>query len=521
MEEESQLDNRRIAKNTLLLYLRMIITTIVSLYTARLLLILLGVEDFGIYNVVGGVVTFMSFINASMTSATQRFLAFDLGKGDIKQYQRTFSMTINVFMILCLIMLIILEILGPWFVANKLVIPDERLTAAQWIFQFSILSFIFSTMTIPFQSAIVSYEKMGIYAYFTFIDVGSKLLICLFLYILPIDRLITYGFIQMCIVLVILIINYTYCRSKLNGCVYKHYWDKSLFSKLSSYAGWNLLGSISWMLCTQGQSIILNIFFGPIVNAAKAIADRINGIIASFVQNFFMAVSPQIIKTYASGKTGETKNLVLTSSRLSFFLMLCLSIPLIFNMQPLLVLWLGGEQVNTDMVIFSQLVLIFTLVTTLDEPITQAVRATGNIKWYQIRVGAITLCFIPVCYIFLKMGFPAYTSMILLIITYLIAQMVRIFYVRPIINVKLREYISEVSFPCMLVTALCVLLLWVYYHFKAERDNLFFVFIDMAVSIICAITIIYHIGLKNKERLYVVNKIQGAIQWNKKKNKKQ
>lgn len=501
-------NNKRIAKNTILLYLRMIITTLVSLYTARVLLTLLGAEDFGIYNVVGGVVTFMSFINGTMTSATQRFLAFDLGKNDIGQYRRTYSMIINVFILLCLLLFVLLEAFGPW-VVTKLNIAASRMDAAQIVFQFSLLTFILSTLCIPFQSSIIAYEKMGVYAYLTLIDVIAKLLICFILYVTTADGIVVYATFNMIVSLIILLVYYLYCRKRLPGCIYSFHWDTSLFSRLSKYAGWNLFGSISNILCLQGQAILLNIFFGPIVNTAKAIADRIHGIIMTFSTNFYMAVAPQIIKTYAAGQIDYTRKLVTNSSRYSFYLLSIVSLPLIYNMENILQLWLGDSQVTFVMIRFAQWELIKSLVFVLENPITMAVRATGDIKKYQVSVGVQTLMFLPLCYIAFLHGIPAYYSMIILTLLLLVVQVTRVLLVRKIIHITIAEYSKEVVLP--IITTIIISGILSYYAVSWDGDSLLSAILKMAVVFLIVFTTVSTIGLRQQERIYIYNIVKNRL----------
>lgn len=509
MSTESQLNNKRIAKNTMLLYMRMIVTTIVSLYTARLTLQLLGVEDYGIYNVVGGIIGFMGVVTSTMVSATQRFLAFDLGKGDIQQYKRTFSMLINLFAIFSFVAILLLECVGPYIITKYLVIPDERMFAAQCIFQFTLVTFALNTMIIPFTSSIVAYEKMGIYAYFTLLDVFFKLGLVYALYITTIDRLITYGALLTFFSGLITFINYLYCKVKLKGCSYSRIWDRTLFKRMASYAGWNLFGSLSGVLCTYGQSILLNLFFGPIINAAKAIADKINHIISSFVTNFFMAVNPQIIKTYANGEYDYTKKLVLKSSRLAFMLMMVLSFPLILNMKSLLSLWLGENQVNEAMVIFSQLALVFALSTTLENPLTQAMRATGDIKKYQIIIGIQTLSFLPISCVLLYIGAPAYTTMIVLDLICFIAVISRVRLVSPKIQMKASEYTKGVLLP--LILSILLSSSFLYPVTMIHIDNLMDLFVRLLLSVIIVLVSCVMVGLDTSERLLLKNKLKNIL----------
>ena len=502
-------NNKRIAKNTLLLYFRMIVTVVISLFTARYTLQLLGTEDYGINNVVGGLIGFMGVIIITMESATQRFLAFNLGCGDNIQFRKTFSMLLNIFIVFCTISTILLEVAGPLFISRCLVIPPERLIAAQWIFQFSVILFILGTVTIPYTSSIVSYEKMGVYAYFTILDVISQLLSVVVLFYTPFDRLISFGFLItfMAAIRIFLIIDY--CHRKLDGCNYIFFWDKVLFKKMIKYAGWNMFGSTTSFLNTQGQSILLNLFFGPVVNAAKGIADRINTTITSFSGNFYMAVTPQIIKTYAMGDTAYTKKLVINSSKYACFLLSMLSLPLIFNMKPLLQLWLGENIVSNDMVIFSKLILVYSLINVLENPVTQAVRATGNIKKYQITIGIQTLMFLPICFILFKMGYPAYYSMIVLSIIYFIVQFWRVKIVSPILDITMTEYIQLVIIPIIAT----ILFSSVIIHFILffESTNLGWLILRIGISFIINVFCIIYIGLNRKERAYVLQVIHKKI----------
>lgn len=502
-------NSKRIAKNTLFLYARMIVTTLVSLYTARIVLKQLGVIDFGINNVVGGLVEFTAVITAMMTSATQRFLAFDLGKGDISGFQNTFSMLVNVFLCFCFIALCFLELVGPYAVSNWLVIPTERLYAAQIIFQMSIVTFLLNTLSIPYTAAIVAYEKIGIYAYFAFIDVGFKLLIAFMLSITPFDRLITLGFLGICARLAVNGALMIYSKKKLEGCQYKKYWDRDYFNRILGYSGWSLLGSTNQVLMTQGQSLIINVFFGPAINAAKAIADRIKNVVYSFSANFFMAVSPQIIKSYSIGDIDYMRELVIKSSKYSYYLMLMLSIPLISNMESILEMWLCKEQVSFEMIMFCDFSLLFCMVSSLECPLTKSVQATGKVKKYEIYVGCITLTFLPICYILFKCGLQSYYSMLLLVVIFFVSILYRSYHVRNIINLAFVDYIKKVIMPILIVTALAFLLT------QHKISSCFNVFFDLAINVIFEILVVLVlvvlIGLKRSERSFLLKYIKGRF----------
>lgn len=494
-------NNKRLVKNTLLLYVRMIVTTLVSLFTARVTLQLLGVEDYGINNVVGGIVGFVGIVTGTMTSASQRFLAYHLGNSDTLKFQNTFSMLINIFAIFCVLVALVMECVGPYLLNHVLVIPPDRLYAATWVYQFSIMSFCLTTMLIPYTSAIVSYEKMGIYAYFTFIDVFMKLLVVYALYVTPVDKLITISFLSLCSCLIVNLINYVYCKKKLIGCAFKKYWDSSVFKEVTSFAGWNLFGSTTTVLNYQGQAMLLNIFFGPIVNAAKAIADKINQIIYSFCQNFFMAMNPQIIKSYASGDLDYTKRLVFKSSRLAFMLYSFIALPLIFNMKELLYLWLGEKQVSQEMIMFSQLILVLSFMNNLESPITQTVRATGKIKNYQFVIGIQTLLFLPITYVAFRLGAAAYSSMIVLCGIYLIAMFFRVHFIKGILHLNKMDYFLNVVKPLIPVLVVSVSVLFCLHWISV--DSVWMKILRLVVDFLLVAGIIIIVGLSKDERKMV------------------
>lgn len=502
-------NNNRIAKNTILLYFRLLVTMIISLFTARYTLKLLGAEDYGINNIAGGLISFVGIIVVTMESATQRFLAFDLGCNNIEQYKKTFSMLINIYVIFCFVTTIILEIVGPYFINNYLVIPTERLFAAQCIFQFSILMFILGTISIPYTSSIIAYEKINIYAYFTILDVSSQLLSVCVLFYTPFDKLISYGVLITIMTIIRIAIIISYCIKNIEGCRYIFFWDTKLSKKMLGYAGWNMCASTTSYLNTQGQAILLNIFFGPVINSAKAIADRVNNIIISFSNNFYMAVAPQIIKSYASNNIIYMKELVLTSSKIAFFLLSAISVPLIFNMRFILSIWLGKDQITQEMVIFCQLILIYSLISVLENPLTQAVRATGKIKKYQITIGLQVLTFTPICWFIFKLGYPAYYSMIVLSIIYFIVHFSRIKIVSPIINITIREYIVKVYKPIIFTMILSISIILALVTFLNSSFSLYIIRVILCFIINCFC--IYIIGLNRPEKQYVIKIIKSKL----------
>ena len=312
---ESQYNSNRILRNTLLLYIRMIVVTLVSFFTVRITLQILGVEDYGIYNVVSGLVSFLGIISATMSSASQRYLAFNIGKNDLTSFRNTFSLLLLIYIILSIIIVGCGEVIGPWFIKSYLNIPSVRLNAAQWVYQFSLFSFAFTLLCTPYQAAIIAYEKMGVFAFVGLFDALGKLLVALFLFLATYDKLIIYGLLMLLISVLSFVLQYLYGRFYLQGCKYHYYWDGKYLKEIIGYTGWNLFGAVSGTLNTAGVSLVLNIFFGPLVNAAKGIADRIQGIVVSFSINFYQAIAPQIIKTYAAGEVDKSHFLVLRSSK--------------------------------------------------------------------------------------------------------------------------------------------------------------------------------------------------------------
>lgn len=502
-------NNKRIVKNTAYLYIRLLFTAFISLYTARLILKNLGVEDFGIYNVVAGIVTFMGFLNATLSSATQRFLTYNLGLNDSTKFCQTFSLLINIYLIFCALVFVVLEIVGPIYISHYMTIPDERINAAQWVFQFSLLSFIFNTISVPHRSSIIAYEKMGLYAYIGVVESVLGLGAVIVLPYLSYDKLVFYGLLMCLIQLGIAMTLIYYCRYKLDDCRYIKYWNSTYFKELLSYSGWNLFGSTTGVMNLQGQAIVLNHFFGPIVNGAKAVADRVNSMITQFSHNFYMAITPQIIKSYASGDIGYMRSLVLNSSRYSFLMLYIISVPLFVAMEPLLNIWLGKEQVTFEVIRFCQCTIIYSLVNILEQPITMAVRATGDIKKYQICVGSLTLTFIPLCIVLFLLGAPAYSSMLLLSVVFLAALVIRVLIVAPIIKIKPFDYVKQVIVPISLVMLITVVLMILLSGITLSDH--YDLVLKGAVSFFVSVIASLFVGLYRSERLLMINCIRRRL----------
>jgi len=494
--------NSKIAFNTMILYVKILITTIISLYSTRLVLNALGVVDYGVLGVVGSVVTSFAFLNAVMTSASQRFFAFELGRNNIEQLKKTFNIILQIFVAISIIVLILAETVGLWFF-NKLCIPDERMSAAFWVFQFAILSFIVSTLKTPYDAVIIARENMKIFAGMNIFDAVLKLIMVFLLVYFDYDKLKLYAVLMFCSSLIVVIINKTICNKKYKESLFSFYFDKKLFKTIIGYSGWNLFGALTWMFNNQGVNILLNLFFGPVVNAARTIAYQVEHAIVMFSQNFYMALNPQIIKSYASKELNRTFSLVFTGSKFAFYLLLAFSIPLILETRFILELWLGGEKISEYMIIFTRLVLLFALVNVLEGPLTQVVRATGNLKLYQICVGTLTLMIIPVSYILFKFGYPEYTVFIVMISIYLIATFIRLGVLKKLVNFPIRDYVIKVLSVILMVSIFSVILpLSLYVLLQESIIRMLIVSISSLLSVCC---IVYFLGINKNEKQMAIS----------------
>ena len=496
-------NNKRIAKNTAMLYFRMLFTMAVSLYTSRVILNTLGVEDFGIYNVVGGVVMMFSFLNNAMSSGTQRFLSFELGKKDYEQLKRVFSMSINIHATIAIVIFLLAETIGLWFLNTQLTIPEERMVAANWVYQFSIFAFIVTIMSVPYNASIISHERMNIFAYVSIIEVTLKLAIVFMLQWFGFDKLKLYAILVFFVSLIIRLIYGIYCKRSFNECNYFLFWDKKLYNILLSYAGWNLWGNIAGVMMNQGINILLNIFFGPVVNAARGIAYQINGAVNSFVSNFQTAMNPQIVKSYASNNKEYMHKLIYKGAKYSYYLLFMLSLPVIIETESILTWWL--KIVPEHSVLFCRLILINALIDCISGPLMTAAQASGKIKVYQSIVGGLLLSILPISYVLLKLGYPAETTIYVNIFISVIALVFRLFIISPLVSLKKGMFLQKVIIKILLVTLLSIVVPYLcFLQISNEIIRFFSVFIT---SIASAFSIIYFIGIESEERLLIKNKL--------------
>lgn len=505
-------NTRLIAKNTLMLYFRQILIMLVSLYTVRVVLNVLGAEDYGIYNVVAGVVTMFSFLSGSMATASQRFFSVYIGKNDPGNLKKYFCVTLTTYLFIALILIIISETLGLWFVNNKLVIPTERKTAALWIYQFSIIGFLFTVMVTPFMSSIIAHENMNVYAYVSIIEVGLRLAVVYLLKLFLIDKLFLYGLLLLGVAVINSSLYFVYSVVHYEECRLKFLWNKKIFVEISSYTGWNLMGAISSIFRNQGINILLNMFFGPIINAARGVAFQVSNALNSFAQNFSTAFRPQIVKTYAADEKEKCMNLVFMASKISFFLMFFISLPVLLQTPFLLKVWL--KQVPDYTILFTRLVVIDAVIESISFALIGLMSAHGRIKEYQLIVSGITLLNLPVSFIFLKLGFPAQITMIIAIVISIVAFVARLWVLRWLTSLNLSSYFKNVLLPILVVTVISSIIPLIVNHLMNEN---FISFICVGfVSVISVGFGIWFLGLSKTERKSVVKKIQIKLKGNRK-----
>lgn len=495
-------NNKRIAKNTLLLYFRMLFLMAVSLYTSRVVLNALGVEDFGIYNVVGGVVAMFTVLSGSLSAAISRFITYELGKGNQENLNKIFSSAVTIQLGLAGIIILLVETIGIWFLNVKMNISEVRMEAANWVFQFSILTFAINLVSVPYNASIIAHEKMSAFAYISILEAVGKLTIAYLIGISPIDKLIFYA-ILMCAVALIVCFTYgNYCKRHFSECTYRFIWDKQLLKQMFGFAGWNFIGTASAVLRDQGGNVVINLFCGPTVNAARGVAFQVNNAVNQFVANFMTALNPQITKSYASGDKEYMMTLIFQGARLSFYMLLLLSLPILVNTHYILELWLKIVPEHT--VLFVQLVLIFTMSESISQPLITAMLATGKIRNYQIVVGGLQMMNLPVSYLLLRWGFFPEIVIVTAICISQCCLVARLILLRGMIGISIRKYLQKVYFNILTVSAVAVVLPLICTHY-IDESFIGFIIISL-IAVICTIISIYFIGCNRQERQFIHQK---------------
>ena len=501
-------NDKRIAKNTVMLYIRMLLIMAVTLYTSRVVLEVLGVEDFGIYNVVGGVVTMLGFINNSLSGATSRFITFELGRGNEGDLKKVFRCAVSVHYLLALLILFLGETIGLWFVLEKMVIPSERMTAALWVYQCSIVTIIVSVISAPYNALIIAHERMSAFAYISIVEAIAKLLIVFLLMQIHYDKLIIYALLLVVIQISIRFLYTIYCNRYFPESSVRYLWDKNLSRKIFAYAGWTMNGNLAVVGYTQGLNILLNLFFGPTVNAARGIAVQVQTAVRQFFISFQMAVRPQIIKSYASGNWEYMHKLVIESSKYSFYLMLLVTTPVFVNTEYLLDLWLRIVPEHT--VAFTRLMLLVCMNYALSNPTMIAIHATGNLKRFQIIEGSLLLTVVPISYVLLKyMHISAESVFVVYLVIETVTQFVRVLIVYPQIKLAPQKYLIYVLYP--IIKVITPLLLVCYFMSTRMLFTFFDFIINCLLCLVFCLIFIFFFGLSSLERESLRNKIYDLL----------
>lgn len=508
MSNQSSDNNRRIAKNTMLLYIRMMFTMAVSLFTSRVILNTLGEEDYGINNVVGGIVTMFSVLSGSMSASISRFITFELGKSNMEKLKAVFSTGITIQLGMSLLLIALAETVGIWFLNVKMNIPAERLDAANWVFQCAILTFVLNLLSVPYNAAIIAHEKMSAFAYISVIEVSLKLIIVYMLVISPFDRLKTYSVLLLCVGAIVRIIYGFYCKKHFEECSYRFVYNKPLLKEMTGFAGWNFLGNGAYVLNTQGVNILMNMYFGVAVNAARGVATQVDAALKQFVNSFTTAVNPQITKSYAQDDLDYMHKLVCRSAKYSAFLMMFFAVPIILETDTILTIWLKNPPDYAA--VFLKWIVISSFVdTVLANSLVTAMFATGNIKRYQIIVTAVGCMVFPLSWLAFELGFPPQIGYALYFIIYSILLAIRLYLLKDMVKLPVMMYIREVLYKVIPVTTisfaapavLCLIM-------DAGWMRLLAVCI-MSTFVTAATE--FHAGLTGNERLFVVEKLNTII----------
>lgn len=501
---ETAVNNRRIAKNTLLLYVRMFFMMGISLYTSRVVLATLGVEDFGIYNVVGGLVSMLGLLNGSMSSATQRYITFGLGRGDEAALRKVFSLSLQIHAVVAVLTVALIESAGLWFLFSKMTIPTGRLTAAFWVLQASAVTTVFSILSVPYNADIVGHERMSAFAYISIAEAVLKLLIVFLLQALPFDHLIVYAILLAVVQLSIQLCYTTYCHRHFAESHYRHVTDWPLLREMTSLAGWNLFGSLASISLGQGLSMLLNVFFGPVVNAARAVAQQVQAAIQMFITNFQMALNPQITKTYARADFASMHSLMSRSSRFSFFLMYLLSLPVLLEAPFILQIWL--KTVPADTVIFLRIIICTSLIYTIANPILVGNSATGNVRTYYLVCGTLMIAILPVSYVVLRMGLPAWSVFVVHFCIECLTQVARLLMVRRRLHLSVRMYLRRVYAPLALVVCVSTVLPVLVYE---SVDGAWLQFIAVGITSVLSVGLTaFCLGLTASERAFLLSQVK-------------
>lgn len=501
-------NNKRLAKNTLYLYFRTFLVMIITIFTSRIVLDSLGIENYGIYNVVGGFVSMFAVLSGTLTAASQRFIAFELGK-EKPNVKRVFSATLTIHFLLALLIFIILESLGLWFLNEKMNISSERMYAANWVFQCSVITFCINIISIPYNAAIIAYEKMSVFATVSIFEVLAKLGIAYFLYVISYDVLIVYAILMLLVAVFLRLIYGWYCKRYFKECRYKFLYDKKLYREMISFSGWNFIGSTAGVLNGQGINILINLFFGVTYNAARGIAAQVENALNAFVQNFMMALNPQITKAYAARDFKYVNKVLCLGTKFVFYLFLILCLPVFFNVNYILGLWL--KQIPEYAALFIKYGIIYSLCQSLSQCLYITMLATGRIKKYQIIVGTLSMMAFPIAFLFFKLGLPCEYGYVSMILFSLLCFFVRLYLLKDmVVGFSIYTFINKALLP--ILYSLILIFPILYYLNITFNINDFLTFtINIILSMLISLGFIFFVGITRKERQYIIDFTRNKI----------
>lgn len=499
-----------IARNTLMLYIRMVLVMAINLFTSRIILQALGVTDYGIYNAIGGVVVFFSFLSGPLSSATRRFLNFELGVNNIEKAKIVFSTSVFIHILLAILVLVLAETVGVWLLLTQLNYPEERSIAAFWVFQFSLLTLIVKLFITPYNADIIANEKMEAFAYISIAEVFLNLSMTFVLLYVSFDRLILYSLFLFIIQCLILYVYFYYCRRHFSESLVTLRFEKDVFRKMLSFIGWTMTGGISTIFSNQGIMILLNVFFGPIVNAAMAVSSQVQSGVSVLCSNFQTAIAPQLTKLYAQENFAEMHQMLLLSSKFSFFLVLLMSIPIYLETDIILNTWL--VEVPSHTVNFLRITLVTGLICSLANPLVLSIHATGNIRLFQIIVESVQLSYLLLSFLVLKLvsGIKPETVFIIALVVAVFAQYARIRIVLPAIRMRMSIYIYKVIFPIIEVLVISPIIPFLFFKYSGMVGVTRFIFVCLICTFNTSITSLY-IGCTKHERTVIINLTKNLI----------
>lgn len=506
MSDES-INNKRIARNTLMLYVRMLFLMAVNLYTSRVVLEALGVEDYGLYNAVAGFIAMFSMVSASISGSISRFITFVLGQNDQSKLVRVFSTALIIQIAIAVLVVLLVELFGVWFLNTQMVIPTNRNVAANFVLQFALLTFVLNLWSTPYNAALIAHERMSAFAFIGIFEGLANLVVAFLVQASTCDNLILYAALMCLISFVIRLVYSIYCKRNFSECSFQWLFDKQLFKEMFSFAGWNFIGVISGLLREQGLNLLFNIYFGPVVNAARGLASQVNTAVGKFSQNFLMAVQPQITKSYASGHFEEAHTLVMRSSRLSFLLMMIFVIPIISGTGFILSLWLKEVPMHT--VEFVRIILLISLLESFSLPLIHLMLATGKIKKYQLVVGIINLLNFPAAWLILHFGGTAESAQLSVIIFSFLALILRTVMLKPITQFPAVRFLTKTVIRCVLIFFICVFLT-AYFSLEIKFSFVRFL-VNLCMSELIILMVSFLIGLDKIERQFIIKKLQSII----------